>query len=97
LLARVTELPFDPEHPPAAPPEGVLQPMLWRLAYRLHRDHQAAHAVDRPLPARCICCGANWPCPGRRLAERGLLAAFLPPEPPHPPDPRRAPDSEDRP
>jgi hypothetical protein len=71
---RMAELPFDLEDPPEEPPAGAVQPMLWRLAVLLHRDH------DRPLadpgePRRCRACGDPWPCRHRRLAERALVAA----------------------
>jgi methylenetetrahydrofolate reductase (NADPH) len=74
----VPELPFDLEHPPDEPPAAVCQPMLWRLAVRLHRDHDLLPGVAEP---RCRTCGERWPCRPRGLAERGLIAACQPPGP----------------
>jgi hypothetical protein len=68
------ELPFDPDDPPDEPPAGVLRPMAWRLAVRLHRDHAPAD-VEPVHPAVCRTCGDPWRCEGRRIAERGLIAA----------------------
>lgn len=60
---------FDPEDPPAEPPPGCVLPTVWRLTYRLHRSH-------RPVASdRCVC-GEPFPCPSRRLVERGFLAAL---------------------
>ncbi|MBE1492418.1 hypothetical protein [Plantactinospora soyae] len=76
-----SELPFDPENPPDEPPPGVRQPMAWRLAVRLHRDHSPLPAGPTPemsgpgSPDVCRTCGDPWPCHGRRIAVRGLLAA----------------------
>ncbi|MBF9134574.1 hypothetical protein I0C86_37445 [Plantactinospora sp. S1510] len=96
----MSELPFDPENPPDEPPPEVVQPMAWRLAVRLHRDHspQPVEPLSGvplpagPLPAgplssvpgsaganTCRTCGDPWPCHGRRIAVRGLLAACRPP------------------
>lgn len=78
----MSEMPFDLENPPEDPPPGVLQPMAWRLAVRLHRDHSplAAEPVARPpgpaRPTACRTCADPWPCHGRRIAVRGLLAAW---------------------
>lgn len=73
------EVPFDPERPPEEPPPGIPQPMLWRLARRLFTDHQCSAAGTGPaLALRCRTCGDPWPCRGRRLAERGLVAACRP-------------------
>jgi hypothetical protein len=71
----VADLPFDPEHPPDDPPPGVAQPMLWRVAVRLHRDHDVV-VRDRAGALVCDLCRQRWPCFGRRLAQRGLLAAW---------------------
>jgi hypothetical protein len=78
LLTDVINVPFDAMNPPDEPPEGVVQPLLWRLASRLHRDHE----LDQETPGlpRCGRCWQPWPCAARRLAERGLVAAFAPPE-----------------
>jgi hypothetical protein len=73
----VDELPFDPERPPEEPPTGVVQPMLWRVAVRLHRDHDAI-GRNRSRELRCDMCRQPWPCFGRRLAQRALVAAWRP-------------------
>jgi len=79
------ELPFDPENPPDEPPPEVVQPMAWRLAVRLHRDHSPLPAAPSPAmsgpasPNVCRSCGDPWPCHGRRIAVRGLRAACRPP------------------
>ncbi len=70
----MTALPFDPAHPPSDPPPDVPQAMLWRVAVRLHQDHGVLVRDSRGVPA-CARCGQAWPCFGRRLALRGLLAA----------------------
>jgi hypothetical protein len=73
----MTELPFDLENPPDEPPDCVAQPMAWRLAVRLFRDHSPA-VSDPTRPVPCRTCGEPWPCYGRRLAERGLITACRP-------------------
>ncbi|GAB3984794.1 hypothetical protein V1634_10705 [Plantactinospora veratri] len=76
-----SELPFDPENPPDEPPPEVVQPMAWRLAVRLHREHSPLPAEpDNRLsgpagPNVCRACADPWPCHGRQIAVRGLLAA----------------------
>lgn len=74
----MVELPFDLEHPPDDPPPGAAQPMLWRVAIRLHHDHGTA-VTGRAGPPTCAQCDQPWPCDGRRLARRGLVAAYRPP------------------
>ena len=59
--------------PTAEPPAGA-DPLLWRLAYGLHRDHRA-----QP-DGSCVTCRQAWPCAPRGLADRGLSAALIPPE-----------------
>jgi hypothetical protein len=71
-------VPFDPEDPPCEPPPGLPQPMLWRLARRLYDDHEPAELAPQRAGPACRTCGDPWPCRGRRLAERGLVAACLP-------------------
>ncbi|HEX8627837.1 MAG TPA: hypothetical protein VF755_06675 [Catenuloplanes sp.] len=74
----MTPLLFDPDNPPDEPPPGVRQPLLWRLAIGLRRDHD----LDRTpggQPDRCRVCRAPWPCLVRRTAERALLVAFQDP------------------
>ncbi|HET8682530.1 MAG TPA: hypothetical protein VFM54_11750 [Micromonosporaceae bacterium] len=67
-------LPFDPENPPDSPPPSVVQPLLWRLAVRVYRDH-GGDRVDWTRPGACRTCRRPWPCYPRRMAERGLLVA----------------------
>src|SRR5947207_15212688 len=66
-------LSFDPVDPPADPPAGA-DPLMWRLAYALHREHQP----EWEGPCRATSCrnvGARWPCPPSKLAEVGLVTA----------------------
>ncbi|SDZ06980.1 hypothetical protein SAMN05444365_105157 [Micromonospora pattaloongensis] len=74
----MAELPFDPDDPPDDPPEQVRQPMMWRLAVRLLRDHQGAPAGPAGDPV-CRACGDPWPCRPHRIARRGLVAALRDP------------------
>jgi hypothetical protein len=63
-------LPYDPEDPPPEPPPGS-DPLVWRLAYGLHSDHQPDSygwcVVCRPL--------TTWPCNSSRLSAVGFAAA----------------------
>lgn len=74
------ELPqIDWSDPPFEPPKEVMQPMLWRLAVRIWRDHIPQVQVEPSDPAqpgrRCRVCELRWPCPARGYAERGLIAS----------------------
>lgn len=73
----MTEPPVDQGHPPDEPPPGVAQPLLWRLAVRLYRDHDRA-VRDRAGGLACALCRQPWPCRGRRLAQHALAEAWLP-------------------
>jgi hypothetical protein len=102
----MSELPFDPENPPDEPPPEVVQPMAWRLAVRLHRDHspqpvEPLSGVPQPVeplsgvpgpagPNVCRTCADPWPCHGRRIAVRGLLAACRAPARGRPDDQARS-------
>lgn len=77
----MAELPFDPDNPPDEPPEQVRQPMMWRLAVRLHRDHERGQPDPAGSPF-CRACGDPWPCRPRRIARRGLVAALRDPRAP---------------
>jgi hypothetical protein len=66
-------LPFDPEYPPAQPPTGCADPLLWHVAWGLHRAHRLLPTSDRA----CLC-GLRHPCWGNRLALRGLVHACVP-------------------
>lgn len=71
----------DPESAPEPPPE-VVQPLLWRMGVRLIADHQVLWpAPPWQSPPACRNCGQPWPCPGRRLGERGVLASMEQPRP----------------
>jgi hypothetical protein len=63
---------WDPESPPAEPPAGA-DVLVWRLAYRLFRDHRP-HG-----DGFCVTCREFWPCGPRELADRGFEAAFRAP------------------
>ncbi|NJC63912.1 hypothetical protein HC028_05230 [Planosporangium flavigriseum] len=64
---------FDQQNPPAQPPRGA-DPLLWRLSYQVWTDHQPA--VDQFCQAgACRDAFRPWPCPPRRFAMVGLLAA----------------------
>jgi hypothetical protein len=71
--------PFDLEDPPDDPPPGTRAPLLWQLAIRLYREHDAdpRTRARRRGWGRCRLCGAPWPCVARRLSERGLVLAVL--------------------
>lgn len=57
------------------PPEGCLWPMLWRVAWRLAVEHEVFEGgLEFMERMYCRVCGEPWPCSGRRLGERGLLA-----------------------
>lgn len=47
--------------------------LLRLVAWRLRRDHDRTGGDGEA--ARCVACGQQWPCSGRRLAELGLNRA----------------------
>jgi hypothetical protein len=61
--------PFDPDDPPAEPPEGCVDPLLWRVGFALLATHH-------PRPDGFCECKVFWPCHAARLAEEALLAAY---------------------
>lgn len=61
----------DLKNPTEEPPREVSCEILWRLAVRLHREHQH----DPANPTQCAGCRQRWPCSGRRMAELGLYEA----------------------
>ncbi|MDG4798716.1 hypothetical protein [Micromonospora sp. WMMD1082] len=67
-LMRLT---WDPEEPPAEPPEGCHDPQRWRAAHILYIEHQL-----EDVGAHCRC-GDLWPCWSHRRAIRALLTAFI--------------------
>jgi hypothetical protein len=72
--AAMTDVPFDLADPPDDPPPAVRQPVMWRVAICLFRDHSPGLAGAGVL-ARCRACGLVWPCRCRRFAERALIDA----------------------
>jgi hypothetical protein len=67
----VTQL-FDLDNPPAHPPEGA-DPLMWRLAYQVHTDHECS-PFGWCRAAECR--QAPWPCRPARLAELGFATAL---------------------
>jgi len=63
------QLPFDPAHPPAEPPEGCRDREKWWQGYELHRQH----APD--LYGACKLCRQRAPCFLYQLAIRTLIDA----------------------
>lgn len=70
----MTDVPFDLTNPPDEPPPAVRQPVMWRVAICLFRDHAPGFGGAGVL-ARCRACGQVWPCRCRRFAERALIDA----------------------
>lgn len=70
-------LPFDPQNPPFAPPQGTAQPATWRLAMGLFRAHRPAEEAAEGEQPKCRTCEASWPCTARELAILGLVDAYL--------------------
>jgi hypothetical protein len=62
-----TEPEFD--NPPEAAPEGA-DPLIWRLAYGLFRDHQPGGGGE------CASCHRQAPCEWRLLAQAGFQKAL---------------------
>lgn len=62
---------YDPAEPPASPPPECVNPLMWRMAHQLFRDHRP----DRD--GFCVTCvpGEFLPCVGRHLAQRGFRVA----------------------
>jgi hypothetical protein len=63
--------PIDFDNPPAEPPAGCVNDLLWRTAYRLHTEHQPG------ADGWCVTCRPRQfhPCTGRRLAVFSLRTA----------------------
>jgi hypothetical protein len=55
---------------PSAEPPDDADPLVWRLAYGLARDHRDGEG------GRCATCHAPWPCPSRELAQAGFAKAM---------------------
>jgi len=68
------DLPFDLTDPPDRPPSEVSEPLFWRLAVCLFREHSPGLGGVGAL-VRCRTCAEVWPCRCRRLAERALIEA----------------------
>jgi hypothetical protein len=62
-------IPYDPADPPAEPPFGCTDPMLWRVAVALHQAH-------RPRSDGFCGCKSFWPCADTALSERAMHLAF---------------------
>jgi hypothetical protein len=56
-----------------ANPADVVDRRLWRDAQLMLGRHAAPDSAGE-----CVWCGASWPCPPRRLAERAEHAARRP-------------------
>lgn len=69
MVTVLAGLTFELEDPPAGPPAECLNPFMWRLAHEQFTPHAR---VD---PDGCPECRAEGTCPGRLLAQRGLLTA----------------------
>jgi hypothetical protein len=65
----VDEPSYDPADPPAEPPGGCTDPLLWRVAHALHRAH-------RPRPDGFCECRVFWPCATAKLARSALESAW---------------------
>jgi hypothetical protein len=59
-----------PQRVPAVP-EGITDPLTWRMGDRLRRDHRPG------LDGVCVCCELPFPCLGRRLGEAGMRLAEM--------------------
>ena len=81
LAGVVSDISFDPEQPPVDPPADVAQPLLWAMSRQVYGDHDVPDDDGGPMVPRCRLCDEVWPCPPRRTAERGLLAACRAPQP----------------
>jgi hypothetical protein len=68
------DLPFDLTDPPDRPPSEVSEPLFWRVAVCLLREHSPGLGGVGAL-VRCRTCAEVWPCRSRRLAERALIEA----------------------
>ena len=64
----VEGLPYDPVNPPADPPPGCADPLLWRVARALRDAHH-------PRPDGFCECKSFWPCAPARLADESLRLA----------------------
>lgn len=67
-------VPYDVEDPPARPPEGS-DPLMWRLAYAVHCDHQP-DAAGYCTAGTCGVLRVPWPCSPSRLSALGFSAAL---------------------
>ncbi|MEJ3741959.1 hypothetical protein WEI85_01475 [Actinomycetes bacterium KLBMP 9797] len=54
-------------------PADVVDRLLWRDAQNMLGRHAQPNHFDE-----CVWCGAAWPCPPRRLAERAEAASRRP-------------------
>ena len=68
---------WDTEDPPTHAPPGA-DPLIWRLALDLRKDHS-----DYDSSGRGLVCRGRWPCRQRIVAEQGLVMAAVRPGPLH--------------
>lgn len=64
-LAAMIEL----DDPPAVPPDGCVDPLMWQLAWQRFQLHR------RNSVSECVTCRARS-CPGPDLAREGLATAM---------------------
>lgn len=69
----MTGLPYDPDNPPAEPPEGC-DALKWMLAYRIHAEHQPG-PDGMCLSPLCRRESMLWPCEASQLARTGFVDA----------------------
>jgi hypothetical protein len=71
---------FDPENPPAEPPEGA-DPLVWSMATAIRASHQP------DATQCCVACPGSepWPCPPSNLVARGYRLALRLKQMPEPP------------
>ena len=65
----MTNEPYDACYPPAEPPDGCSDPLLWRVAYALRVAHP-------PRPDGFCECRVFWPCPTVKFADQALGTAY---------------------
>lgn len=67
-------LPYDINHPPEDPPDGVADKLLWKVSHLLRKAHQEG-PDGFCLEASCKRMFLPSPCPARKMADAGLLGA----------------------
>jgi hypothetical protein len=61
---------IDLNEPPANPPPGCIDPVMWKIAIYLYSNHTASASGS------CSRCGGQFPCLGHALAVTGLRTAL---------------------